>query len=124
MVGEVDDHGAIKFPVGLGIVPINDLLADVFGSDLRVGLLTGDWRISLGGKVFAVSTGKGLTNTNAPIEQLLAGVPYLRQKGPINRRRPAWADRPSDYPSRSTSPIDWAFDPADPMLYLKGDEIR
>ena len=116
LVGEVTT-AAIKFPVSLGIDPINDLLADAFGSDVSVGVLTADWRISLGGKVVAVSTDKGLKNTNSPIDQLLDGVPYLRQKGPINITANLGPISIS-YPVIE-KPVDWAFDPADPMLYLR-----
>ncbi|HJS08614.1 MAG TPA: LamG-like jellyroll fold domain-containing protein [Pirellulales bacterium] len=120
-VGEVNAT-AINFPVGLDIAPVNDLIEDTFGSQIgAIGLLTGNWRISLGGNVLAVSTSRGLTNTNSPIDQLLAGVPYLRQKGPINVTAQLGPISIS-YPVIE-KPVDWAFDPADPMLYLKGDEL-
>jgi hypothetical protein len=119
-VGEVNTN-AINFPVSLGIAPVNDFLADVLGSQVSVGLLSGNWRISLGGKVLAVSTDKGLKNTNAPIDQLLDGVPYLRQKGPINISANLGPITIS-YPVIE-KPIDWAFDPADPMLYLRAEEL-
>ncbi|MBO0698169.1 MAG: hypothetical protein J2P46_07230, partial [Zavarzinella sp.] len=123
MVGEVKTT-AIAFPVSLAIAPINDLLAQAFGSRFAaVGLLSGDWRISLGGSVLAVrSVFGGVKDKSDPIDQLLAGVPYLRQKGPIN----AVAQLGSfslDY-SLVETPIDWAFDPGDPMLYLKADEVQ
>jgi hypothetical protein len=118
LIGEVKDP-VIDFPVSLAIAPINDLLAAVFHSQFAaVGLLSGDWRISLGGSVLAVNG----RDKSAPIDQLLAGVPYLRQKGPIN----AVAQLGSyglDY-SLVEKPIDWVFDPGDPMLYVKADEVQ
>ena len=94
LVGEVNAK-AINFPVSLDAAPVNDFLADLFGSDIfAIGLLAGNWRISLGGEVLAVSTDRGLTNTNSPIEPLLDGVPYLRQRGPINVTAPPRSVRP------------------------------
>lgn len=120
-VGEVMGS-AINFPVSLAIAPINDLLADVFGSQIAaVGLLPGNWRISLGGKVLAVNTDRGLRNVNSQIQPLLAGVPYLRQKSPIAvtaQLGPFSFSQPV-----VDKPIDCAFDPADPMLYVKVDAL-
>ncbi len=108
---------AINFPVSLGISPINDLLAQVFGSNIvAFGLLSGDWRISLGGKTLAVNG----RNTTSTIDPLLDGVPYLRQKGPINFNAQL-GQYSLDY-SVIDKPVDWAFDPGDPMLYLKVDD--
>ena len=117
MVGEVTTT-AIKFPVSLGIDPINDLLADAFGSDVSVGVLTADWRISLGGKVFA----KGGTDKTDSIEPLLSGVPYLRQQKPVTISAHI-GEFDFDY-EVTDNPIDIAFDPGDPMLYLRADEIQ
>ena len=109
---------AINFPVALGIAPINDLLAEVFGSQIvAAGLLSGQWRISLGGSILAGDRG----DTSSPIGPLLAGIPYLRQKGPINVAAQLGSFS-FDYSVLAT-PIDWVFDPADPMLYLKAQEV-
>jgi hypothetical protein len=117
IVGEVNAN-AINFPVSLDVSPVNDFLADLFGSDiLQVGLLAGNWRISLGGKVL----NEGHGNVNSPIDPLLDGVPYLRQKGPINVTAHLGPFALS-YPVVD-KPIDWAFDPADPMLYIQGEKL-
>jgi hypothetical protein len=109
---------AIRLPVALDIVPINDLLADAFGSRFAtVGLLSGDWLISLGGSLLA--SGKG--HHADPVDALLAGVPYLRQKGPIQASAQLGSFQ-LDY-SLIATPIDWAFDPADPMLYFRVEEV-
>lgn len=109
---------AIKFPVSLAIAPINDLLAETFGSQfLAFGLLSGNWRISLGGSVLAGSKG----DVTSRIGALLDGVPYLRQKGPI--KVTAQLGSYSLNYSVIEKPIDWAFDPGDPMLYLKAEEL-
>src|SRR4029079_4910433 len=68
-----------------------------------------------------VSTDRGLSNTNSPIVPLLDGVPYLRQKGPININAQLGPVSIS-YPVIE-KPVDWAFDPADPMLYLQGEKL-
>lgn len=117
IVGEVNAN-AINFPVSLDASPVNGFLADLFGSDiLQVGLLAGNWRISLGGKVL-FADGR---NTNSEILPLLGGVPYLRQRGPINVTAHLGPFALS-YPVVD-KPIDWAFDPADPMLYIQGPQV-
>lgn len=109
---------AINFPVGLGIAPINDLLADAIGSEfLAFGLLSGQWRISLGASTLFDNG----SNRNAPVDEMLAGVPYLRQKGPINMT--AQLGPVSLNYSVIQTPIEWIFDPGDPMLYVKADKI-
>jgi uncharacterized repeat protein (TIGR01451 family) len=118
MVGEVTTK-AIKFPASLGIAPINDLLADAFGSDVSVGVLTADWRISLGGRVFA----KGNRDKIEDIAPFLAGVPYLRQKSPITISAQI-GEFTLDYAIQQDNPIEIVFDPADPMLYLSAEKIQ
>lgn len=109
---------AVSFPVSLAIAPINDLLSEVFGSQMvAVGLLSGAWRISLGGNVLAADG----RDTSSPIDPLLAGVPYLRQKGPIKVSAQLGSFQ-LDY-SVIETPVDWAFDPADPMLFLRVEEL-
>ncbi len=108
---------AINFPVSLSIAPLNDLLADVFGSEVvAVGVLTGEWRISLGGKT-RFRFGR---NENAPVEQMLAGVPYLRHVGSFSGLTAQVGEFTlGDQPS--LAPVDWILDPADPMLYVRVD---
>jgi len=118
MVGEVTTE-AIKFPASLGIEPINDLLADAFGSDVSVGVLTADWRISLGGRVFA----KGNQDKIEDITPFLAGVPYLRQKSPVTISAQI-GEYTFDYAIQQDNPIEVVFDPGDPMLYLRADKIQ
>ena len=109
---------AINFPVSLAIEPINDLLAEALGSEFAaVGLLSGQWRISLGASVL-FADGR---NANRPVEETLAGIPYLRQKGPINFNANLGGFS-LDY-SVIETPIEWIFDPADPMLYVKADKV-
>lgn len=116
-VGEVKTP-AIALPVSLGIAPVNNLLKSTFGSDiLSVGLLTGNWRISLGGSVLA----DGTRDISAPIDALLAGVPYLRQKGPIQASAQLGSFTLST--GLTDKPVDWAFDPGDPMLYVRLTEL-
>jgi uncharacterized repeat protein (TIGR01451 family) len=116
IVGRVTTQ-AIDFPVSLAIAPINDLMADAIGSEfLAFGLLAGQWRISLGANV--LNTGR---NTNAPVDEMLSGIPYLRQKGPI-RMNANLGGFSLDY-SVIETPIEWIFDPADPMLYVKADKV-
>ncbi len=118
MVGEVTT-AAIKFPVSLGIAPVNDLLADAFGSDVSVGVLTGDWRISLGGRTVAGKNG----DKTEDIAPFLAGVPYLRQKSPVTISAQI-GEYAFDYPIQEDNPIEVVFDPGDPMLYLRAEKIQ
>jgi len=115
VLGVVDGE-AIALPVAIDISPVNDLLADAFGSRFSVGLLSGEWRISLGGVVFNVIESR---DTKQAFEQLLPGVPYLRKFGQstsvfdvnvggFNLNQPF------------QSPVNLIFDPADPMLYVRG----
>ncbi len=107
---------AIALPVALDIVPINNLLADVFGSSFAtVGLLSGQWRISLGGDEFNV-LGTAFEATEK-IDQLLRGVPYLRRfDGSLVDARLGGLS--INYFVQPT-PMHWIFDPADPMLFVK-----
>ena len=111
---------AINFPVSLSITPINDVLAEVFGSEVvALGALTGQWRISLGGKT-RFRFGR---NETAPVEQMLAGVPYLRHIGSLSALTAQVGEFTlGDSPTTGTEPIDWIFDPADPMLYIRIDK--
>jgi uncharacterized repeat protein (TIGR01451 family) len=111
---------AINFPVSLSIVPINNLLAEVFGSEIvAIGALTGQWRISLGGET-RFRFGR---NEKAPVEQMLAGVPYLRHVGSLSALTAQVGEFTlGDAPTTGTEPIDWIFDPADPMLYIRIDK--
>jgi uncharacterized repeat protein (TIGR01451 family)/CSLREA domain-containing protein len=105
---------AISFPVALSIVPINNLLADVFGSNFAtVGLLGGEWRISLGGDVFNI-LGAALDATQK-VDQLFPGVPYLRKFGGATVDARLGGQRLSF----SETPLHWIIDPADPMLMIK-----
>ena len=109
---------AIDFPVSLAIEPINDLLADAIGSEFAaVGLLSGQWRISLGAAVLHADG----RNANRPVDETLAGIPYLRQKGPINFNANLGGFS-LDYRVIETL-VEWIFDPADPMLYVKADKV-
>ena len=111
---------AINFPVSLSITPINDLLADVFGSEVvALGALTGQWRISLGGQ----TRFRFFRNEIAPVEQMLAGVPYLRHVGSFSALTAQVGEFTlGDAPTTGTEPIDWILDPADPMLYIRIDK--
>jgi hypothetical protein len=117
-VGEVDAK-AIKFPVSLGIDPVNDLLADAFGSNVSVGVLTADWRISLGGRVVAGEKG----DETEDIAPFLAGAPYLRQKSPVTISAQI-GEYTFSYSVQEDDPIEMVFDPADPMLYLRAEKFK
>ena len=107
---------AIDFAVALDIVPINTLLADVFGSNFAtVDLLSGEWRISLGGDAFNI-LGQEATEK---IEQLLPGVPYLRKLGgTIADVRVGGLSL-----NLLQVPMTWIIDPADPMLFVRFEPV-
>ena len=105
---------AINFPVALSIVPINELLADVFGSSFAtVGLLGGEWRISLGGDVYNLFG--TVFDATEKVGQLFPGVPYIRRFGGATVDARLGGQRLSF----SETPMHWVFDPADPMLLVK-----
>jgi len=109
---------AIRFPVALSIVPINNLLADAFGSSFAtVGLLGGEWRISLGGSIYNI-LGAAI-DAKENIDQLLPGVPYIRKFGGATVDARLGGQRLSF----SETPMNWVFDPADPMLFVKVPEV-
>jgi hypothetical protein len=115
-VGEVIGN-AINFPVSLAVAPINDLLADVFGSSFAtVGILTSEWRISLGGGVYKILGTRG--DSTDKIDQLLPGAPYLRSFGVSGVDARLGGVR-LDY---TQTPVHLIVDPADPMLFVKVPE--
>ena len=123
-MGEVTGS-AINFPVALGIAPINDLLADVFGSEVAaVGLLSGNWTISLGGKILAVSSDKGLKNTNSPIDQLLDGVPLLASKGPHQHQCQPGPDQHQLPRNRKTNRLGLRSGRSDALFESRGAKPR
>jgi hypothetical protein len=117
-VGVVDGD-AIKLPAAIDIAPVNNLLADAFGSSFAtVGLLSGEWRISLGGSVYNLLSGFGTNvDRSEPIDQLQAGVPYLRKFGQSLVDATVGGFRVSQL--FQPTPMTWVFDPADPMLYVR-----
>jgi hypothetical protein len=121
VVGVVDTsnkNNAIWFPVAIDIVPLNQILANVFGSNFAtVGLLAGEWRISLGGTVYNLP-GTIFDDTER-IDQLMPGVPYLRRFGNalVDTRLGGLS---LNY---DNVPVHWVFDPADPMLLVKVPQV-
>jgi CSLREA domain-containing protein/uncharacterized repeat protein (TIGR01451 family) len=113
VVGVVDGD-SIELAAAIDIVPLNNALADVFGSGFHtVGLLSGEWRISLGGAAFNI-LGTAFDATEK-IDQLLPGVPYLRKFGgsTVDARLGGLSM------SFAQFPMTWIFDPADPMLFVR-----
>ena len=113
VVGEVTAK-AIKFPVALDIVPINALFTDVFGPGfVSVGVLAGEWRISLGGEAYNL-LGTPIERTDH-VPQLLPGVPYLRRFGGSTLDVLVGGVGLNVL----QEPVHLIVDPADPLIYVR-----